>query len=112
MSISPQQFVDSLDPSKNGFNDSINASNQKFNDAFTAKAVQDGINAYLKFNADSLSSTIDAVTPSISTIAGATGQAVGQVGGSLFSGLTSSLGISEPMFIGICLVGAYIVFIK
>ena len=112
MTMSPQEFANLWNPELNGFNNSINGSNAAFNDAFTQQKITDGVNAYLKFNSDSLKDTIGVFTPVVTDIAGTVGQSVGTIGGSLLSGLTNSLGISEPVFIGICLVGAYIVFIK
>jgi hypothetical protein len=123
MSISPQEFLDLLDPAKNGFTDaverqnkitnaSLEYSNKAIADALTAQKIKEGLIAYEEFNMGTLKDTIGFFTPIVSDVAGTAGQAVGTIGKSVLGGLAGSLGMSENMLIGLCCVGVYIVFIK
>ena len=123
MSISLEQFVNSFDPQKNGFNDVMNADNNGFNDSvantkmlidrsneraaydFSTAGSAENFQKYNDFQMNNFNSLVDGLTPAIATV----GEAAGTIVGSTAKSLFGSLGLTTPMLVGICCVGLFIV---
>ena len=126
MSISLEQFNNSMDPSKNGtnqffennnngFNDSVNntqrlidKSNEQAKYDFSKQGSAENFQKYMDFQMNNFNTVVDGLTPVVTKV----GETAGTIVGATTKSLFGSLGITTPMLVGMVCVGLFIVLKK